>query len=829
MPTHEAIVKSAARARPILDYFNGVLTPALASWIEAAVANNTYTEAALFEKFRKSSPAYDGYTWSKDGKTAVLELAEDLAEDLGIHPRVEVEFLMAARLMLEGLPALQAFLESYAQVFRAEVTQLLGVWLADKPRWVSEEAVVRWAMEKTRQGSQYRMHPLEVYLADVSQDKLASLGIRAGLAGARATVHAAFEVELVGIAVPLEAKIGWSDFIRALWVCQVDSLEAATAHVLKELSHAPRVRLQKAVNDFCEQGLSLQPSPQQLAALGFEASEWAQLVASLLRGHDIARPAEFAKMLTRRIEQRKREVALRNCARALPSRISEMYPLARSLKRKLTLVVGPTNSGKTYRAVERMKTADRSLYLGPLRLLALEIRDRLEDEGFPTSLVTGELIEEVEGAKATASTIEMLDFDRAVDVVVIDEVQMMADAQRGCAWVQAIIGAAAKEVWMLGAPEALDAVQALAEYLQEPLEIVRTERLSPLSVDKTPTALGSIPAQSAVVAFSRREVLDLATELKEQHGRKVSVIYGALSPEVRREQAEKFRAGEHDVVVATDAISMGLNLPVQRMYFSTAVKWNGVEEEPIPADLTWQIAGRAGRFGHHDQGHVGALDRHTLHFVQDTLRHRPSPIEQVFRHGPTWPLVSAIAASLGLQSLADILQVFLKEFRLGADKRFISAIGEEQLDVAALVDRYGLTLREKLTLSNAPIPMVKGEIPDVFFRMVRALEQRKPLSFAELSAYHSDRASASQLDAEYAVKVLTLYCWLHYRFPEVFADFEEAKRHIDALNVAISRHLGRAKSRRCRECNTPLRVKHPHPMCDACFRASRGWASFGYQ
>lgn len=829
MPTTDAKNQAAAKSRTILEYFDGVLTPALASWIEAAVANNTYSEASLYEKFRKGSPLYDGYAWSKGGKSAVLTLDEDIAEQLGIHPSLEVEFLVAARLMREGLPALKDFLQSYAQVFRAEVTQLLDTWLARKPAWVSEEAIVRWAMDKTREGAQFRVHPLEVYLAELPQERLSRLGIRAGLAGARPSVQGSFDVSILGIAVPLDTKVSWSDFVRSLWVARAPSLEESCTEVLQELSRAPRTHLQQAIDEFCEQGLCLQPTEQWLAEVGFEPTEWAQVVSTLLRSHDLARPQEFAKALGRRVEQRRREVALRSCARALPSRISELYPLARSLQRKLTLVVGPTNSGKTYRAVERMKTAQSSLYLGPLRLLALEIRDRLEDEGFPASLVTGELVEEVEGAKATASTIEMLDFDRAVDVVVIDEVQMMADAQRGCAWVQAILGAPAKEVWMLGAPEALETVQALAQYLQEPLEIVRTERLSPLSVDKAPTALGSIPPMSAVVAFSRREVLDLATELKEQHGRKVSVIYGALSPEVRREQAEKFRSGEHDVVVATDAISMGLNLPVRRMYFSTATKWNGVEEEPIPSDLTWQIAGRAGRFGHHDQGHVGALDRHTLNFVQDTLRHRPKGIDEVFRHGPTWPLVSAIASSLSLQSLADILQVFLKEFRLGVDKRFISSIGEEQLDVAALVDRFQLTLREKLTLSNAPIPLIKGEIPDIFSRMVRMLEQRDAMGIGHLAEYHSERASASQLDAEYAVKVLTLYCWMHYRFSEAFPDFEEAKHHIDALNVAISRHLGRAKSRRCRECNTPLRVKHPHPMCDKCFRASRGWASFDYR
>lgn len=123
--------------------------------------------------------------------------------------------------------------------------------------------------------------------------------------------------------------------------------------------------------------------------------------------------------------------------RALPARIADLYPVARGLRRKLVLIVGPTNSGKTHRALERLKDAESGAYLGPLRLLALEVRDRLESEGFPTSLVTGELRElrDTPRARITAATIEMLDFDTPVDVAVIDEVQMLGDAERGSAWV----------------------------------------------------------------------------------------------------------------------------------------------------------------------------------------------------------------------------------------------------------------------------------------------------------------------------------------------------------------------------------------------------------
>jgi ATP-dependent RNA helicase SUPV3L1/SUV3 len=244
----------------------------------------------------------------------------------------------------------------------------------------------------------------------------------------------------------------------------------------------------------------------------------------------------------------------------------------------LTLVIGPTNSGKTHEALERFRNTNSGSYLAPLRLLALEVRDSLTEQGLPVSLVTGELLEIVPDARHCSSTIEMLNFSQQVDMAIIDEVQMIADPQRGSAWLQAVIGAPAKEVWMLGSPEAERTVLSLANYLNEPIEIIHTERLAPLEVSDRTFPLDQIPKQAALIAFSRQDVLSLAGELREKHGRSPAVIYGALSPEVRREQARRFRDGLADCVVATDAIGMGLNLPITTIVFSTSRKYNGVCE-----------------------------------------------------------------------------------------------------------------------------------------------------------------------------------------------------------------------------------------------------------
>jgi hypothetical protein len=816
---------------------DGVLSDALREWAAGAVAAGTYSDAALLEHVLTHAALDVSGAWARKDSVGVVTLPAELVEALGMAPTIEVEPLLATRLLLEGAEACRAFLHEAAEVFELKVDRAVAPWRAQAPAWFVEVDLRRWGARKISQDPSCRATPLEDHLLHLRSDALVQLELRASK-GSKIQVHHDVECRVGNQLCAVPVKVSWNDLVRLTWA-QRDavSLEAALAQAKAQVTQAPQVQLQRRIDAFATEHVpSLHPTSAWLRALEFSPGQWVELVRTLLLDVGLSEETRkaFARRLDAAVQARRRELALRNCTRALPDRLADLYPLARSLGRQLVLVVGPTNSGKTYRAVERMKSAASSLYLGPLRLLALEIRDRLEADGFPTSLVTGELVEEVEGAKAVASTIEMLDFERSVEVAVIDEVQMLADPQRGSAWVQAVLGAPAPEVWMLGAPEAVEAVKALAQYLGEPLRIVHTERLSELAVDTHTTALAAVPPQSAIVAFSRREVLALAAELKEKHGRNASVIYGALSPEVRRDQADKFRNGEHDVVVATDAISMGLNLPVHHIYFSTHLKWDGTDEQPLADDLTWQIAGRAGRFGHHDKGHVGAFDAQTLGFVQATLQHRPTAVPEVFRHGPTWPLVSAVSGALGLRNLADVLHVFLQELRLGADKRFLAAIGEDQMDVAVLVDRFEVSLRDKLTLSAAPIPLVKGEIPDTFTHFVKCVETGQHMVFDQLREFHASEAAHTQDGAEQAVKMLTLYCWMHYRFQETFPDFELAKQHIDALNAAINRHLAKNRSRRCRECDRPLAVKHRFAVCDACFSGRRrtSWQAsrfgFGY-
>ena len=287
--------------------------------------------------------------------------------------------------------------------------------------------------------------------------------------------------------------------------------------------------------------------------------------------------------------------------------LKTLYPLARSLNRKLEFYVGPTNSGKTYNAMQKLKEANSGLYLAPLRLLALEGYEDLKASNLEASLITGEEQMLNEDAAHVCSTIEMLDFDLDVDVAVIDEVQMLDDIDRGWAWVNAIIGCPAKKIIMTGSVNALDAVKRIASYLDEDLEIVKHQRKNELKVLPKWTSLDKLEEGTALIAFSRADVLRLKHRLQKNYT--VSVIYGNLSPEVRRDEAQRFREKKSQILIATDAIAMGLNLPIKTILFTTDTKFDGVSKRKITVNEITQIAGRAGRYGIFEYGFLGATKR----------------------------------------------------------------------------------------------------------------------------------------------------------------------------------------------------------------------------
>lgn len=290
----------------------------------------------------------------------------------------------------------------------------------------------------------------------------------------------------------------------------------------------------------------------------------------------------------------------------MPISPEEEYSDARNMKRHFVLHIGPTNSGKTYNSLERLKQCQKGAYFGPLRLLALEVYDKFNWDEVPCNMITGEEELLVDGALCQASTIEMLNQNEWYDIVVIDEAQMISDPFRGHHWTKAILGLKANEIHLCMAPESEDLIIELIKRCNDTYEVHRHERKTELIFDDKTIELKDVEQGDALIVFSKKSVLALSAEM-EKLGIKASVIYGNLPPQTRRKQVELFTTGKTKVVISTDAIGMGLNLPIKRIIFIETYKFDGVQKRILQPCEIKQIAGRAGRMGLYEQGYVMAM------------------------------------------------------------------------------------------------------------------------------------------------------------------------------------------------------------------------------
>ncbi|MGW6299371.1 helicase-related protein [Peribacillus butanolivorans] len=306
-------------------------------------------------------------------------------------------------------------------------------------------------------------------------------------------------------------------------------------------------------------------------------------------------------------ERRKAEVLAEQARRqAEEERIIEdifgkAYTPSLGKRVRYVLHIGETNTGKTHQALKKMKAAESGLYLAPLRLLALEVFDKLNAEGVPCSLKTGEEEKSVEGAKHFSCTVEMFHEKDYHEVIVIDEAQMIADKDRGFSWFRAITQANAKEVHIIGSRNIKMMLLNLLNGAN--LELHEYTRDIPLEIEPREFGLKYTKKGDALICFSRRQVLETASRLQGS-GHSVSMIYGSMPPENRKRQIELFNRGETSVVVATDAIGMGLNLPIRRIVFLENEKFDGTRRRRLTSQEVKQIAGRAGRKGIYDTGKV---------------------------------------------------------------------------------------------------------------------------------------------------------------------------------------------------------------------------------
>jgi len=469
----------------------------------------------------------------------------------------------------------------------------------------------------------------------------------------------------------------------------------------------------------------------------------------------------------------------------------DSFDAARKLGRKVTLYLGPPNSGKTYSAFERLAQALDGAYLAPLRLLALEGRDRLVGRGVPCSLLTGEENVPAADARVVSSTIEMVNTRDVIDVAVIDEAQMIFDDSRGWAWTQAIVGVPAREVIIIASAYAAPAIERLLQLCGEKPERRVFERKQQVQLMPAPVPMTHLQSGDAVVAFSRRDVLMLRDQIA-QGGHNVSVIYGALPPEVRRREAERFAVGASQVLVATDAIGMGLNLPIRRVLFSTLTKFDGVGDRELSVSEVHQIAGRAGRYGMHDEGFVSVLkeaEAEAMKILRQQLPKEPrAPRDFKCPVAPNWRHVQTISKRLGEDRLNAVLNIFMQQLRLD-DAHFAVAELEQMLELAEMLDRNAgaLPLQERFRYAQAPVdsrlPMLVEQYGSWAANHARTGKAGEPYFLDEVDQH-------SRLDRmEQALRICTLWLWLDLRFPDVFGYVEEVVELRGRLNDGIERHL----------------------------------------
>ncbi len=501
--------------------------------------------------------------------------------------------------------------------------------------------------------------------------------------------------------------------------------------------------------------------------------------------------------------------------KVMPAEVRDLYPLARKIHRHFILHLGPTNSGKTFESIQRLHGARHGIYLGPLRLLAFEQFETLNLEDVPCSLVTGEERIPVPDSRVQASTIEMADLHETYDVAVIDEAQMISDPDRGGAWSAAVLGLCAGEIHVCASPDAERLLVTIIQDCGDEVSIVRHERMAPLLVEEGGFHFPSgVRRGDALIVFSSARVHALAAELK-QLGYSVSLIYGALPPDVRRNQAERFRRGETDIVVSTDAIAMGMNLPIARIVFMESEKYDGDITRPLSDSEIRQIAGRAGRFGQYDVGYVNALGFRTE--VAQALQRPALPL--------THALIRFPESLLGLPlPLTEIIDRWIS---MGDRGCFSKASTVRMASLAGMMQTPRTDKR--LLYDFICIPFDETD-PDL-------MAEWKAMYHAEASDTHYDvweRLPEWINPEECTVRMLDRLeedyrlCDLYYNYTRRFLEepeklLETIQQRKDLISSGIIHVLSTQKlqGRTCRKCGRRLAWDWPDSQCEACYRSGR--------
>ena len=262
-------------------------------------------------------------------------------------------------------------------------------------------------------------------------------------------------------------------------------------------------------------------------------------------------------------------------------------------KNKITAVLGPTNTGKTFLAIETMLSFDSGMIGFPLRLLAREVYDKIIKKVSidKVALITGEEKIIPNNAKYFLCTVESMPINKYLDFVAIDEVQMCADHERGHIFTDRLLNLRGEKLTMFMGS---NTIKKIINKLDEDTEFINKDRLSKLSYVGH-KKISRIDRKTAIIAFSTEEVYAIAELIRRQKGG-AAIVMGSLSPKTRNAQVELYQSGDVDFLVATDAIGMGINMDLENVFFSNLKKFDGKKLRRLASSEIGQIAGRAGRY-----------------------------------------------------------------------------------------------------------------------------------------------------------------------------------------------------------------------------------------
>ncbi|GHH99348.1 DEAD/DEAH box helicase [Neobacillus kokaensis] len=521
------------------------------------------------------------------------------------------------------------------------------------------------------------------------------------------------------------------------------------------------------------------------------------------------------EMLDRNLEERERRHAEEQAElqrkreeeeRMMQDIFGEEYDPSSKRNVRYVLHIGETNTGKTHHALERMKQAESGLYLAPLRLLALEVHDKLNAEGTPCSLKTGEEEKIVPNAKHISCTVEMFHEKEYYHVVVIDEAQMITDKDRGFSWYKAITKANAEEVHIIGSRNSKEMLLELLGNAE--IDINEYTRDTPLEVEPKKFDIKHVKKGDALICFSRRRVLEMASRLQND-GHSASMIYGSMPPETRKKQIELFNKGKTKVIVATDAIGMGLNLPIRRIVFLENEKFDGTRRRLLTSQEVKQIAGRAGRKGIYDVGKVAFTN--DVKKMRSLLMQEDRPV-QTFAIAPTNSVFERFQRyHHDLGTFFELWEKFkspkgTKKASLTEERSLYQRIAGTEIEARLpLMDLYGFL--------HLPFSKNEGVLTRQWEETMYAI-----IHHEELPEPPVKEDSLEELELSY--KAVGLHLLFLYRLEErTEAIYWERLR--EGISDKVQERLKtdiKKFVKKCKNCGKKLPWDHPFPTCDACYR-----------